>query len=405
MKSKILFVDDEQNILDSLRLSMRPMRGKWDMSFALGGKAALELLASQSHDVIVSDMRMPGMDGAQLLHEVQVRYPESVRIILSGYCDEESVMKTVKLAHQYLSKPCRPVELIEVVEKALIFRDVLECHHLKSLVSRMDVLPIMPEVYKKLVAALQNENSTFKQLGDIVAEDMAMSASILRLVNSAFFGLPTRVSSINHAVNLIGGQTLSVLVLSTHLFTILNNTAMTCFSVKKLWEHSQRTSCFAKVIAGADQCCKADLDSAFIAGMLHDVGKLILAANMPKQYQEAIARVRSDALPVHVAEQEVFGSSHAQVGAYLMGLWGFNRPVMEAVCWHHTPEIQVFEFASPALAVHVADALDHDLVHLNKEHTAWPLWFKDVDEVRCQERLAEWRGICAHALDKESGDD
>jgi HD-like signal output (HDOD) protein/CheY-like chemotaxis protein len=399
MKPKILFVDDEQNILDSLRLSMRCMRAKWEVSFALGARVALELLEQQPHEVIVSDMRMPGMDGAQLLREVQLRYPKSVRIILSGYSEEESVLKTVKLAHQYLSKPCRPVDLIEAVEKALSLRDVLENQQIKTLVSSLDALPSLPDVYKQLVAALEEEHSTLKQLGDIVAEDVAMSASILRLVNSAFFGLPTRISSVQHAVNLIGGQTLRVLVLSSHLFTVLEAASMPSFSVKKLWEHSLRVGCFAKLIAEAEGLCRDEQDNAFIAGMLHDVGKLILAANMPSQYRDVLAKVQTDAVSVHVAEQNVFEASHAQVGAYLLGLWGFSYRVMGAVCWHHTPEKQIVEPCCSGSAVYVADGLDHELVLFSKEHTTWPLCFPGVETIRSQERLALWRCSCSKVLE------
>ena len=399
MKPKILFVDDEQNILDSLRLSMRCMRVKWDVSFALGARAALELLEQQPHEVVISDMRMPGMDGAQLLGEVQLRYPKSVRIILSGYSEEESVLKTIKLAHQYLSKPCRPVDLIEAVEKALTLRDVLENQQIKALVSSLDALPSLPEVYKRLVAALQEEHSTLKQLGDIVAEDVAMSASILRVVNSAFFGLPTRISSIQHAVNLIGGQTLRVLVLSSHLFTVLEAASMPSFSVKKLWEHSQRVGCFAKVIAETEGLCRDEQDNAFIAGMLHDVGKLILATNMPDQYRVVIAKVQADAVSIHAAEEEVFGASHAKVGAYLLGLWGFSQRAMGAVCWHHTPEKQMFEPCCSALTVYAADGLDHELVLFSNNHTTWPLCFPGVETILCQERLALWRCCCSKVLE------
>ena len=404
MKPKILFVDDEQNILDSLRLSMRSMRAKWDMSFALGGKAALELLAREPHDVVVSDMRMPGLDGAEFLREVRARHPQSVRIILSGYAEEESILKTVTLAHQYLSKPCRPVDLVAAVEKALSLRGVLDHGPLKTLVARMEGLPTLPEVYKRLSAALQEEHATLKELGDIVCEDVAMSASILRLVNSAFFGLPRHISSVHHAVNLIGGQTLRVLVLSAHLFTVLEPAAMPSFSVKLLWEHSQRVACFAKAIAMAEGACRDDRDNGFIAGMLHDMGKLILATNLPAAYQEIIDRVRLEAIPLHVAELEGFGATHAQVGAYLMGLWGFDQPVMEAVCWHHCLDKQTSDLFSPALAVHVADLLDHELVRIHAGYVAWPLQVGGTQEACFQERLRVWRGCCADTLTRARDD-
>lgn len=399
MKAKILFVDDEQPILESLRRCFRPMRDKWDMSFSLGGQAALDLLTRVPHDVVVSDMRMPGLDGAQFLREVQVRYPESVRIILSGYSEELSVLKTVKIAHQYLSKPCKPENLIEAVEKALSLRGLLECRHIKALVGRLGTLPSLPEAYHRLVVALEDENSTLKALGDIVSDDVAMTASILRLVNSSFFGPPHRISSIHHAVNLIGGQTLRVLVLSTHLFSVLEPAVMPPFSVKSLWEHSQRTACFARIVAKAENACQADQDNGFIGGMLHDIGKLILATSLPDQYRKIVTRVQKEAIPIHAAEIEELGTSHAEVGAYLMGLWGFSQSVLEAVCWHHAPERQVVDPFSPILAVHVSNTLDHSLVRFHDGYAAWPLAFPGMEGPDFQERLSMWRERCANAME------
>ena len=290
MKPKILFVDDEQNVLDSLRLSLRPLRGKWDMGFALGGEAALKVLSESPHEVVVSDMRMPGIDGAQLLHEVQQRYPECVRIILSGYADEGSVLKTVRLAHQYLSKPCRPVDIIQAVDKVLSLRDVLASRQIKTIISKLETLPALSKTYSQLATALQDESTTLKTVGDIVGKDVAISASILRLVNSAFFGLPTRVSSIHHAVNLLGAQTLRVLVLSTHLFSCLENKDLPSFSIGLLWEHSLRVACFAKAIAEQEGASTEARDDSFIAGMLHDVGKLVLSINMRAEFEEVLEK-------------------------------------------------------------------------------------------------------------------
>jgi len=401
MKPKILFVDDEQNILTSFRLSLRPMREKWDMSFALGGQEALKLLAATPHEVVVSDMRMPGMDGMQLLREVQRLYPESVRIILSGYTEEESVLKTVELAHQYLSKPCRPVDLIKAIDNALSLRGVLASRQLKSIIARMETLPTLPAIYNQLVAALQNENSTLKELGDIVSQDVAMVASILRLANSAFFGLPTRVSSIHHAVNHLGGQTLRALVLSTHLFTSLKDAEQQSFSIKMLWEHSLRVACFARTITEVETVQQADSDDSFIAGMLHDVGKLVLATNMKAEFDQVLAKVRAENCPLHVAENEILGSTHAEVGAYLMGLWGFSSVHLETVCWHHTSARQDYQTLSPQLAVYVANSLDHELVRINSEYALRPFDLEPDDWKNTSERLKNWRSLCEQSLSQE----
>ncbi|MBI4804827.1 MAG: HDOD domain-containing protein [Desulfovibrio sp.] len=398
MKPKILFVDDEQNILTSFRLSLRPMREKWDMSFALGGQEALAILAENPHEVVVSDMRMPGMDGAQLLREVRRLYPESVRIILSGFSEEESVLKAVELAHQYLGKPCRPVDLIRAIDNSLSLRDVLASRQLKSIVARLESLPTLPAIYNQLVAALSNENSTLKELGDIVSQDVSMVASILRLANSAFFGLPTRVASIHHAVNHLGGQTLRALVLGTHLFSSLKDVDQHPFSIKMLWEHSLRVACFARSITDVDGAQQSDCDDSFIAGMLHDVGKLVLATNMEKEFGQVLAMVRAKNCPVHVAEREILGATHAEVGAYLMGLWGFSSSHIETVCWHHTPQRQDSQTLSPQLSVYAANVLDHEMVRINSGYALRPFELETRDLEDTSERLKNWRSLCEQSL-------
>ncbi|GFK93001.1 Hydrogenase transcriptional regulatory protein hupR1 [Fundidesulfovibrio magnetotacticus] len=400
MKPKILFVDDEPNILDSLRLSLRPLRAKWDMTFALGGREALAVLERERHDVVVSDMRMPGLDGAQLLAEVQRRHPDVVRIILSGYSDEQSVLKTVKLAHQYLSKPCRPVDLIQAVDRALGLSGVLEPGALKSVVASLTSLPAVPSLYGRLVEILQDENTTLKEVGDIVSQDVAMCASILRLVNSAFFGLPTRVSSIHHAVNLLGGQTIRALVLGVNLFESMDAQRMPDFSVHGLWEHSLRTACFAKALAACEGAGNELGDEAFIAGVVHDMGKLPMACGLPGEYARALDLVRSEGLAVHEAERAVFGATHAEAGAYLMGLWGFDRGQIKAVLRHHDAAGLDQGAMSPALAVYAANALDHELVVLHQDYARKPLDDAQAHPGFERERIARWREACRAHLEQ-----
>jgi len=398
MKPRILFVDDEENILSSMRLGLRQMRAKWDMSFAQGGLNALKSLEREPHDVIVTDMRMPGMDGSQLLKEVQRLYPESVRIVLSGYSEEESVLKTVELAHQYVSKPCRTADLIKVIEGTLCLRTILENRRLRSIITKLDVLPTLPTVYTRLVSALQQENSTLQELGDILSQDLAMAASIMKLANSAFFGLPARITSIHHAVNHLGGQTIRALVLSTHLFSTILHEDNQPFSVRMLLEHSLRVACFAKTLMVHENAEPAAVDDSFIAAMLHDIGKLVLAANMPEEAGRVLAMVRAENCPLHVAEKEVFGATHAEVGAYLLGLWGFNGMHLDAVNLHHTPQAQDAKAMSPQLAVCLANAFDHELVRINPSYVQRRIDAGALGGAGVADRIGMWRALCEQSL-------
>jgi len=400
MKPKVLFVDDEPHILDSLRLSLRPLRGAWDMSFAVGGPEGLGVLAKTQHDIVVSDMRMPGMDGAQFLEEVRRRYPETIRLILSGYADGETEFKTVKLAHRYLSKPCRPVDIIQAISQSLRLRDVLTDSSIKTIITNLDSLPVLNPIYNQLVSVLQNENTTRKEVGDIITQDMAICASILRLVNSAFFGMPERISSIHHAVEILGSKTLKVLVLSTSLFATFNSKEMPDFSVKMLWEHSLRVACFSKAIGENEGMKQEELYDCFIAGILHDIGKLILATKMRQKFSTVLARVRNEDRAIYMVEQEVLGATHAKVGAYLMSLWGFNDLSMDAVCWHHSPEKLSTEYFTPLTAVMLANSFDHELVSLHKGYVPHLLGGGSSLHVWLRERIDALREICINKINE-----
>jgi HD-like signal output (HDOD) protein/CheY-like chemotaxis protein len=401
-KPNILFVDDEENILEGLRLSLRPMRSVWNMYFAKGGVEALEILSRDVCDVIVSDFRMPGLDGVHLLQKVQQLYPECARIILSGYSDYESVLKTVRFAHQYLNKPCRQAELIKAIESALRLRRVQVGGAIKSIVTGLDALPVLPKLYNDLVMALQNENVSPEVVGDIVGSDIAMSASILRLVNSAFFGLPSHVSSIHHAVNLLGVQTIRGLVLTIHLFSALTRGFTPNFSVKLLWEHSIRVALFAKALAQFEGMTTNECDDSFIAGMLHDIGKLVVATNMQKEFSIILEIVRTQNDSLFKVEKEVIGTTHAEVGAYLLGLWGFNNQILEGVCLHHSPEELSLSKFSTASAVMFANYFDHKLVVIHEDYLSSHIKGSPDELPELGERVECWRNVCLKILEEGS---
>jgi HD-like signal output (HDOD) protein len=265
-------------------------------------------------------------------------------------------------------------------------------------VARIDTLPTLPPLYTQLTQALADEASSLAAIGDIIAQDVGMTTGILRLVNSAFFGLPVRVSSVHHAVKLLGTDTIRVLVLSIHMFSTLNPGELPGFDLRRLWEHSARVSCFAKSIAELEGLSQAERDDCFIGGMLHDVGKLVLASNMGQDYRRVLELVREKNLRVFQAEREILGATHAEVGAYLISLWGFADPIVEAVCWHHDAERVLCHDFSPLTAVAVANGFDHEQVQLLPGQAYQGKDIPCITRPEYMGRLADWRGICQRKL-------
>jgi HD-like signal output (HDOD) protein/CheY-like chemotaxis protein len=351
---RILFVDDEPQILEGLRTLLRRQRHTWNMAFVSSGKEALHQFEAEPFDVIVSDMRMPEMDGATLLKEVQRRYPHTVRIVLSGHTELEMAVRTIPIAHQFLTKPCDAEVLKAVVERACNLQALLDDEAIRGLVGGIGELPSAPRVFTALSNALADPDRALADVAGILEQDVAMCAKVLQLVNSSFVGLGRRMTNIRDAVVYLGARTLKQLVLSVEVFRVFPTTAARRgFELDELQRHSLLTAQVARrIVPGRDAA-----EDAFAAGILHDIGLLILATHVPERIAEAVDLAREKAIPLFRAEAGLWGVTHAEAGAYLLGLWGLPYPVVEAVAHHHQPRRVPHEGLGVLDAVHLADAL------------------------------------------------
>ncbi|MBW2438691.1 MAG: response regulator [Desulfobacterales bacterium] len=357
-KRRILFVDDEPMVLKGLQRSLRKMRAEWEMHFTTSSKEALDILDGAPFDVVVSDLRMPEMDGAQLLAEVKQRHPQLVRIILSGQVEQETTFKSVQLAHQSLSKPCDAEILKHTLNKLFGLRNLLEDESIKRIVSQTETLPSLPAIYSEVINELQSSDPSVKKVGDIIAADLAMTAKILQVVNSAFFGLVRKISNPKEAVMLLGTETIKALVLSVKIFSEFNQKKLSWFNFDALFNHSMSVSMFAQTISKEERLDKYLINNALMAGMFHDLGKLILVANFQESYQKILIEARQNKRSLWELENDMFGTSHAEIGAYLMGLWGVDYPVIEAIAFHHCPGKSLASSTGLLTAVHFGDAYD-----------------------------------------------
>jgi HD-like signal output (HDOD) protein/CheY-like chemotaxis protein len=335
-RQRVLFVDDEQAILEALRAVLRPQRREWDMVFALGGPAGVQEIESSKFDVVVTDMRMPIIDGAALLTRVKELQPHAVRLVLSGQTDAQTALKSVFTAHQFLAKPCDAEKLRNVVKRCCELNEVLAADELKSLCADVSVLPAAPTTYLAISKVLGDPNSSISDVARIVEREPTLCAKVLQVVNSAFFGLPRAVSSVSQAATYLG--TLALRDLSLAMETIaslqkgkrtLPQASYAAFQVNALAVGLLGRRFFATERRRADD--------AFVAGMLRDMGHLVLATRS----------TTSDAT----------SDQHATLSAYLLGLWGIPHSVLEAVAFHEQPERVEHDQIEVVDVVNVADAL------------------------------------------------
>jgi len=356
----ILFVDDEPKVLMGIQRLLRPMRNEWNVLVAESARKALDIMKTTKIDVIVSDMMMPEINGAQLLNEVAGLYPDIIRIVLSGHSDQELIYSLVGPAHQYLSKPCDLNILKDTINRAISLKQLLGSEPLKKAISQIDALPTLPNLYLQLLNELQSNEPSMDRVGEIISKDIAMSAKILQLVNSAFFGLPQKIASPTEAALYLGIETIKALVLSIQLFKQFDTETVKAFSLESLWSHSWTTAVLARKIATLEKMDQKTTDLSFSSALLHDIGKLILVKNLPAQFQESISLARQENIPHWEAEQKIFGVSHAEIGGYLLGIWGIQNNLVEAVSLHHRPQFYQTNGLSVIIIVHLANALDHE---------------------------------------------
>jgi len=377
---RILIVDDDANVLSAMRRALHGMRSEWSMEFVGSGAAALQSLSRTAADVIVTDMRMPGMDGWQLLAEVKNLCPQTVRLLLSGHADPASIMRSVGTAHQYLAKPCDSATLKAAIGQTQAIRRLLSSDALAALVGQIGMLPSAPLTFQKLLACLQQPSSSIADVARIIDGDVAMTANIMKLVNSAFFGTRQPINTPERAVAYLGLDTVGALVLGHKVFDTGTTDDAGPFSHEALWQHSLRTATIARAIALQERWPVGKADEAFLAGVLHDVGKVVLAARGARHEQ---------ADPAGGAALADMRTCHAEVGAYLLGLWGFPIPIVEAVAFHHAPSRAAAEGFGLAGIIHVADRLTHQQ---NAPDASFELGIEAGYLERCglEQQLPQW---------------
>ena len=344
-------------------------------------------------DVIVSDMRMPGMDGWELLAEVKKRHPETVRLVLSGHADARSIMRAVGTAHQYLAKPCETRSLKDAITQTLMLRRHLSSDKLAGVVGRVDMLPSAPRAFQELLSCLQRPNATVADAARIISRDLAMTANVIKLVNSAFFGTRQPVSTADRAVAYLGLDTLGALVLGHGVFKTGPATQVKGLNIDRLWQHSRDVAAAARTIALAERMPAGKSDEAFLCGMLHDVGELVIASRLAEASEQSAEAIK---MQTH--------GHHAEVGAYLMGLWGFPNSIVEAVAFHDTPSEVPGEGLTLTRLVHIADRLvlardalttgepamelEPGLLEKLGLEQRWPVWLAELDTLSTAESAA-----------------
>jgi HD-like signal output (HDOD) protein len=360
------------------------------MEFAGNGEAALTLIGLKAFDVVVTDMRMPGINGAQLLNQVLRQHPQTIRIILSGYADLRDSINCAGFTHQFLEKPCSLDYLKDCLKRVIAVKSRLASEKLGTLAAGLTNLPTLPELYLEITDALQSPTASAQRIAEIAGKDPALAAKLLQLSNSAFFGFSRRVFSVTEAVQLLGVGIIQSLALAVPLFSSFSRQKCPNFPIDQIWSHSTQTGKLAHWILDAQLHNAYLAEQAFCAGLLHDVGKIILAAGLPDEYSAVLREFQTAGAPLIEVERKYFQATHAEVGAYLLALWGLPIPLVEAVACHHHPRHCGTHELCLAGAVHIANALQHSQAD-HPDMAASPVDAAYLKQVNLEQQFEIWR--------------
>lgn len=353
---RVAFVDDEPHVLRGIERAMADMEESWDMVFCASGPELLDLARAQSFDIVVSDMRMPGMDGARLLGLIRDLNPATVRVILSGYADSASVLRTVGPAHLYLAKPCDAGTLRRAIARQAALRSLLDSPGLRATLAGLTNLPSLPEIYVRLQAELRSPDSAAKAVAEIIAQDMAMTAELLKLTNSAYFSTGGAVATPFQAVRLLGLEVIQALVLKVGVFRQFRGRPDLAPVLEALSRHGLEVAALAERIAAVEGADAVESQAAQIAAMLCDIGRLVLIDSHPESYRAMLSGL-GPGTQLHRAEQAAFGAGAGLIGAYLLGLWGFSDAIVAAVAHADEPSLSLRDESVVLTALHAARRL------------------------------------------------
>jgi HD-like signal output (HDOD) protein len=331
---KVLFVDDDPAVLQGLRRMLHDQRREWQMEFVGSGAEAVARVDSWAPDVVVTDMRMPGMDGSAVLREVRQRRPEALRVVLSGQTEWNGQAQSVEDAHQFLLKPCEKTQLKEAIQRSERMERLVPDPVLRAEVAQLSRLPMLGPAAKDLLVEMDSPGASLKKAADIVEQDPGLGALALRLVHSAFFSPKVRVERASQAALLLGFDNLRGFVLATQPFSSLAKGLQPL--AERLWKQSAETAYEARLAAMKLGASRTEENEAFTAGMLHEIGVLVLATLRPSQTL-AWEAAHAAQWPADAGEASVFGATHAAVGAFLLSLWGLPESLVCAVASHHDP--------------------------------------------------------------------
>ena len=390
MSKRILFFSGNPVEREVIQAELCASEEGWEKCMSSTFDEAVAALQTGSFDAVVA-AHHADKSSAKLLNWAAEHHPKVARLIIADHREREDVLRAVLATHQFLPRPVVPAVLAGTIESALLLGGSLPNEVLLTLAASIKVFPPMPSLYFKVMGELNSPDYSAQTVADILSKDLAMTTRLLQVINSGLYGLPRRITDLTEVVNLLGQEVVNSLVIGIHVFLQHDHIKPLYFSISQIWQHSTAVATGARLITQMETGSAERAAEAYTAGLLHDIGKLVLANNFEAQYNAAQKAARELHQPLWEAEVKEFGVSHAEMGAFILGRWGMPMALLEATAWHHHPSRSASQEFSALTAVHIANALEHDL-HGSK-HSGDPSQLDRfyIEALGLTDRIDVWR--------------
>jgi len=327
---RVLLVDDEPVLLRSMQRLFRATRPEWSLRTAASAADAVLLLEEEATDVLVTDLDLGETDGTDLLGFVMDRWPGTIRIAFTGHASGPQVIRAASVIHQVVHKAGDPETLLDAIERALTSRASIVDETMRGWISGGHELPAAPSLWPRLEEALRRPKTTSEELAALIEQDPAVTARVLQLASSAYFGASSPPRSVAQAANWIGVANLRGLVLSVELARLFRNVPP-ALNVDQIAFDGYRTGRLAMAILRGHP----DAARALLGGILHDLGILVRGMRGLEALLADFRTADAMGLSLHTVERKTRGFTHAEVGAALLGVWGIEEALVDIVRDHH----------------------------------------------------------------------
>ena len=395
---RILLVGKDKNSSGDLMKLQAVLSDGWEISTTDNGNDALTAMDKTPFDIIVTEMQIPGISGVELLKETSERHPSTVRYMVSEQGDKTAIIQSAGYVHQLVPSPVNPQDFRKLLENSLGLRRLLSDQTLCDRVAAIRSLPSPPDLYTKLVTELKSDTASIAEIADLIGNNIGIAAKLLQMVNSAYFGIPNRVDNISHAINLLGLDTVQSLVLSAGVFSQFEDPKLPGFSIDSIYDRSTIVGAKSRLLAHAFGLNRRITEDALLAGMLHDIGKLLMLTSFQSELREALSLAGTKSIPLYQAEYEIMGVSDAAIGAYLLSLWGLPDSILEAVALHYMPREIPNPLLNATTAVHVAYATDLDENNNVKKDEDSAADIDYLQKIGIADQLPNFRYFCTGAV-------